>query len=299
MSKNRDLINVTNDQAFEQLKALLLSDDWKNFSEIRDQVESLAKEVHDKDQLIEMLDPIIADLLDRKIHESRSEMAEALAPIMGDAIKRQIEDAKEDMVDALYPIIGRMVTKAINEAMKKLIEEINSRIQQAANTRFMIFVKSKVFKIQPAEVVLADGVLFCLEELFLIEKKSGLLIGYQSQNNDQSEKNAHILGGMLTAIRQFVNDAFAKDEKSNLIEIQHEDHNIRIDTARYTVLAAVYRGISPHDFQDNLHGLHHRIHNRYYRRLRDFKGETSEFQGVSPVMKRLFQKYRHHGSNNK
>jgi len=297
MNKNKGLTGTSIDPAFEQLKALLLSDDWKSFNEIRNQVESLAKEVHDKDQLIEILDPVIADLLDRKIHESKSEMADALAPIMGVAIKRQIEDAKEDMVDALYPIIGRMVTKAINEAMKKLIEEINARIQQAANTRLMILVKSKVFKIQPAEVVLADGILFQLEELFLIEKESGLLIGYQSQNNDQSDKNAHILGGMLTAIRQFVNDAFAKDKKSDLLEIQHEDHNIRIDTGRYTVLAAVYKGISPHDFQDNLHGLHHRIHNRYYKRLRDFKGETTEFQGVSPIMRHLFIKYRYHGSN--
>ncbi|MFC1569865.1 hypothetical protein ACFL4L_06485 [bacterium] len=297
MSKNKASSGTTTESAFEQLKTLLLSDDWQHFKEIRETVESLAKEVHDKDQLIEMLDPVIADLLDRKIHDSKPEMAEALAPIMGDAIKKQIEDAKEDMVDALYPIIGSMVTKAINEAMKKLMEEINARIQEAANNRFMLFIKSKVFGIQPAEVILAEGVLFRLEELFLIEKNSGLLIGYQSQDGDHSENDAHILGGMLTAIRQFVNDAFASDQKSNLLEIQHEDHSIRIDTGRYTVLAAVYQGVSPHDFNDQLHQLHHRIHNRYYKHLRDFQGETVEFQGVTPIMKRLIQKYKNYDSN--
>jgi hypothetical protein len=285
------------DSAFDQLKALLLRDDWNHFREIKDQVKRLAQEIHDKDQLIETLDPVITDLLERKIHESRSEMAEALAPVMSSAIKKQIEDAKEDMVDALYPIIGSMVSKAINEAMRKLMEEINTRIRQAANSRLMVLVKSKVLRIQPAEVLLADGIIFTLEELFLIEKQSGLLVAYQAGSKANSEVNAHILGAMLTAIRQFVNDAFMAEKQSELMEIQHEDHNIRIDTARYTFLAAVYKGIAPYDFNEQLRQLHHRIHNRYFKLLRDFQGETAGFQGVNPIMNRLIQKYKTHVAN--
>ncbi|HDQ46400.1 MAG TPA: hypothetical protein ENN17_13030 [bacterium] len=285
------------DPAFERLKTLLLSEDWAYFKEIRDRVETLAREIHDKDQLIETLDPVIADLLERKIHESKPEMAEALAPIMGDAIKKQIEDAKEDMVDALYPIVGSMVAKAIQEAMRKMMEEINARINQAANTRFMTFVKSRILRVQPAEILIAEGITFSLEELFLIERRSGLLIAYQSRDEQHTENDAHILGGMLTAIRQFVNDAFQSGGESDLHEIQHENHSIRIDSGRYTLLAAVYQGIPPQDFIVQLRGLHHRIHNRYYKRLRDFQGETAEFQGVSPILNRLIQKYRKHGAD--
>ena len=290
--------STTNDPAFEQLKTLLLSEDWQQIKAMKDTVDSLADEVHDKDQLIEVLNPILTDLLDRKIHESKPEMAEALAPVMSDAIKRQIEDAKEDMVDALYPIIGSMVSKAINEAMKKLMEEINARLQQAANTRFGLFIKSKVLKMKPAEIFLAEGGLFRLEQLFLIEKNSGLLISYQGQENEQSEKDAHILGGMLTAIRQFVNDAFASEKDSDLLEIQHEEYTIRIDTGKYTVLAAVYQGAAPHDFNEQLHHLHHRIHNRFYKHLRNFQGDTVGFQGVSPIMRQLIQKYKNHVPSN-
>ncbi|MBN1781930.1 hypothetical protein JW948_12435 [bacterium] len=298
MHKTSGHMSEDTSSAFEQLRTLLLSDDWRHFREIRDTVESLAKEVHDKDQLIETLDPVIADLLDRKIHESRSEMAEALAPVMSEAIKKQIEGAKEDMVDALYPIVGSMVAKAIQEAMRKLMEEINARFKQAAHNRFMIFVKSKVFRVQPAEIVLADGILFILEEIFLIEKKSGLLIGYETRNESHAEEDAYILGGMLTAIRQFVSDAFSTAGKGELLEIQHEDHTIRVDAARYTYLAAVYQGVAPHDFNDQLSRLHHRIHNRFYKRLRDFQGESSEFHGVNPIINRLFQKYRNYVHDN-
>lgn len=292
MGKNNVSATLRDDPAFEKLKILLLSEDWRHFREIRDQVESLAQEIHDKDQLIETLDPVIADLLERKISESKPEMAEALAPIMGDAIKKQIADAKEDMVDALYPIVGSMVAKAVQEAMRKLMEEINARLKQATNTRIMILIKSKIFRIQPAEILLSEGLSFLLEELFLIERKSGLLIAYQASNEEHSENDAHILGGMLTAIRQFMNDAFVSDKSGELLEIQHEDHNIHIDPGRYTLLAAVFRGVPPHDFKEQLQLLHHRIHNRYYKALRNFQGETLTFQGVSPIMSRLIQRYK-------
>ncbi len=291
--------NLTSNTAFEQLKTLLLSEDWQHFREIRDKVDSLAKEIRDKDQLIETLDPVIADLLDRKIHESKSEMAEALAPVMSEAIKKQIKDAKEDMVDALYPIIGSMVGKAINEAMRKMMEEINARIQHAANTRLIVFMKSKVLGIKPAEVLMSEGLFFNLKELFLIDKKSGLLVACHSQNNELGENDAHILGAMLTAIRQFVNDTFESEKKSDLLEIQHENHSIFIDSGRYTYLSAVYQGVSPLDFREMIQNLHHRIHNRYYKQLRDFNGETSEFHGVSSIMNRLFQKYEGYVPNNK
>jgi hypothetical protein len=292
MRKNKALESSNADSAFTQLKELLLSDDWHHFQEIKKRVETLALELHDKDQLIETLDPVIADLLERKIHESKPEMAEALAPIMGDAIKRQIADAKEDMVDALYPIVGSMVAKAVQEAMRKMMDEINERLKQVGNTRFIVFVKSKIFKMKPAEILIAEGIGFQLGELFLIEKKSGLLVAYQSALEEHTENDAHILGGMLTAIRQFIKDAFVSDKNGELLEIRHGDRSIRIDSGRYTYLAAVYTGVPPHDFDEQLRELHHRIHNRFYKLLRDFQGETSEFQGVSPVLNRLIKKYK-------
>ncbi len=217
---------MRDDHAFEKLKTLLLSEDWQLVQEMREEIRALTREIHDKDQLIETLDPVIADLLERKIHESKPEMAEALAPVMGDAIKKQIEEAKEDMVDALYPIVGSMVAKAINEAMRKMMEEINARMQQAANTRFITFVKARILHIQPAEMLISEGIRFALDELFLIEKQSGLLVAYQSRHETHSESDAHILGSMLSAVRQFMKDTFTTNQPSELIEIQHEGRQL-------------------------------------------------------------------------
>lgn len=276
----------------QQLKSILLNEDQQRIQELEQEIERLREQLNEKDHLIETLEPVIADLLDRKIKHSKDEVAAALAPVMSEAIKRQIRDAKEDVVDALYPILGRMVTKAVAEAMKKLVENINTTLNKTFDFKLWIKrMKARFLGIDAGAVIVAESVPFDLQEIFLISKKAGLLIAYASmEEQNASDNDAQVIGGMLTAIKSFVEDAFSEGKESELLEIEYSDLTIRIDSGRYTYLAAVYSGVRPPEFDQQLHRLHINIHDAYHQQLRDYSGDNSQLHGIEAALNDLLKK---------
>ena len=276
----------------ERIRAILLGDDEEKIALLEREVARLREQLHDKDRLIETIDPILADLIDRKIHESREEMAEALAPIMGEAIKKQVEESKEEVVDALYPVIGSMISRAVAEAMRKIVENINENLNRAFDLKVLWHkIRAKIFGVSAAEVALAEGAAFKLEELFLIERTSGMLIAYASRDGDRPDADPQVIGSMLAAIKQFAEDVFQDHQQGELREIEYGDRTVRIEAGKFTYLAAVYSGVPPADLDVELHRYHHKIHNRFYRHLKEYRGDHSVFLGAEKILANLIRRY--------
>lgn len=289
---NEPDVNIRETDPLERLKSILLTEDQQRIGELESELRSLVDQLRDRGNLVKTLEPVIAELLQQKIHNSKEEMAQVLAPIMGEAIKRQIQDAREDVVDALYPIMGRMVSKAVAEAMKKIVANINASLNKSFDLQiWKKRIKARVLRIDPGEMILAGAAPFTLQQLFLISRQSGLLISYVSREDRQnSQADAQVIGGMLTAIKGFVETSFAESEEGELQEIQHSDRCIRVESGRHSYLAAVYSGIAPADFDRLLQQCHHTIHRKYHKRLRDYSGDNSPFKGVDVPLRKLFKK---------
>ena len=232
--------------------------------------------MNDKELLIESLDPIIADLLYKKILESKSQMAEALAPVMGSAIRKQIAEAKDDMADALYPVIGQAVRKSVAEAIKSLMQTINERIDNIVSQGFRS--RKKIDR----ELILRESLPFHLQEIFLIHKKTGLLLSHASYNQDNSG-NEDVISGMLSAIKEFSKAAFSTSGQG-LHEIQYEDLNIIIEDGKYAYLAFVVKGVPTLNFKEIVKALESKIHLRFYKDMRGFNGETNAFVPVNGLL---------------
>ena len=276
----------------EQLKSILLTDDQQRIEELTQRIAALQQELDQKDRLIEKIEPIIVELLDRKIENSREEVAKALAPVMSLAIKQQIRDAKEDVVDALYPIMGRMVSKAVTEAMRKLADQINATLEKSFSwdlwkKRF----KAKALGVDAGKMILAESAPFELDSAFLIAKDSGLLIAYAGRESENAaEINAQVVGGMLTAIKSFVETSFASSKEGDLEEIRLTDCQIRVQSGRYSYLAVVYRGIPNADFDEMLNECHRAIHQKYYQKLRNYDGNSAALRGIDMPLKEIIKK---------
>jgi len=280
------------DRQLEALRKILLQEDQQKLKQLEQELTALSKQIADKESLISSLDPVIADLLERKISNSKEEMAEALAPIMGDAIRQQIADAKDDVVDALYPIIGKTIRKSVAEAMKKLVETVNQKIDKALRHNFFKkFLHSRITGVPERELVLKDAMPFKIEEIFLIHKESGLLLSHFSAKEAGVKVDEELISGMLTAIQSFVSEAFTTAEDQDLDEIQYGDSKILIDMGHYSYLAIVISGIEPIQFSDDIHNLSRKIHNRYYKPLRQFDGDITQFGEMPKLLKRFTQKY--------
>lgn len=277
------------DKSLDRLKQILLADDQEKLQSVAAELEDIRRRIADKESLIESLDPVLADLLERKIADSKDQMAEALAPVMGEAIRHQIRDAKEDVVDALYPVIGSTIRKSVAEAMKNLVESVNQKIDQTIRRGLVLKrIKSKITGVSEGELLVKDLLPFHIEQIFLIQKASGLLISHASAGNKNHEIDEDLISGMLTAIRDFVSDAFTSEEQE-LREIQYEDSKILLEIGRTSYLALVISGQEPEEFRDRLHGLSRKIHNRFYKTLRQFDGDPESSRPIEKSLNEFLQ----------
>ncbi len=85
---------------------------------------------------------------------------------------------------------------------------------------------------------------------------------------------------MLTAIRDFVADAFGRGQQSELEAIQYSGQHILIEAAEHVYLAAVVQGIEPAGFRSALRDLAIEIENRYRYLLHSYQGDASAFAAL-------------------
>lgn len=278
------------DNHLQKLKELLLHDEKNQLATLEEAVGQLRQTIEDKEALIASLDPVVADLLARKINSSKEEMAAALAPVMGEAIKQQIVEAKEDVVDALYPIIGQTIRKSVAEAMKRLVDSVNEKLDRALRQRlFSRKIKSKITGVSGGELLLTESFPCWINEVFLIHKGSGLLLNHVSVPNTRAKVNQELISGMLTAIRNFSSDIFKAEAPEEVHEIQYEDHKIKVANGRYYYLALVISGIESENLEDQILRLDRQIHNQFYKSLRDFSGDLTPLAGIDQPIKKFLK----------
>lgn len=276
----------------ERLRTLLLDPEHRQLDEIQDEIKKLRLQFADQDRLNELLQPILAEALERKIFESRDEMAQALSPVMGVAIKKNISEAKEDIVDALYPIIGATIRKSIAEAMKQLSRSVNEKLNQAMSFSFFLNkTKARLRGVNSQALILNQSLPFYLQELFLIHKDSGILLWHYSNIEQQSTAHADVVGSMLSAIKDFAGDAFNDGQEKELSEIQYNELTIIIEPSRYFYIAAVAPRVPDSAFYDHLNQLSRKLHNRFYKKFREFTGDVDQLADAFPLLVSFMQIY--------
>ena len=197
------------------------------------------------EEMANAIAPEIAIAIREQIRLDQTSIAEALAPEMGRAIKAQIELERDAMVDALYPVIGNTIAKYMAEAIRTINEKVSNAFSVEGVSRK---VRAKMQGVSEAELILKESIPFAVQAVFLIHKASGLVIS-DLQPEDKPKLESDMIGGMLTAIRSFVNDCISQTgEVAELNEIEYGDCKIILEVAGYCYLAVVIKGESPKEF---------------------------------------------------
>jgi outer membrane protein OmpA-like peptidoglycan-associated protein len=166
-------------------------------------------------------------------------LAGALGPQMGEAIKQQIVVERDAMVDALYPVIGNTISKYMVEVVKSMNEKVESSLSPEGIWRR---IRAKIKGVSEAELILQESLGFKIRAILLIHKSSGLVIRERLPASD-FQVEPSMMAGMLTAIRNFVNDCIsAPNEDSELHEIEYDASKIILEVAGYCYLAVVVKG---------------------------------------------------------
>ncbi len=279
--------------ALDELKAILLSEDREKIRLLEQELKALRLTLADKEQLLDLLDPLTIELLARRIRQSSGEMASVLAPAVGPAIREQISRAKDDIVDALYPVIGKAIRKAVAEAMKNLARTVNEKLDHALSFRMLRKrIEAKIKGISADEVLLSQILPFTVHEIFYIHKQSGILLAHASTEHG-SGPDKDIIGGMLTAIKNFAQDALGSSEgpPQDLNLIEYDDFRIYLENGRYAFLAVVISGVPTEPFYKQIKHLESSLHKAYATHLRSFNGSTQPFAHVAEQLNLFLKRF--------
>ncbi len=258
-----------------------------------DELRALRLKIEDKESFTSSLEPVIANTLERKIATSGEEMAEVVAPLMAPAIKKQIHESKDEMVEALHPIIGQTVKRAVAEAMRRLVQQINQRLDRAFNMQgTWRRVKGRLTGVSEPLAVLSQVLPFGVDEIFLIARKTGLLMAHVSADaQTESDPKAQMVSSMLTAIQDFIKDAFGEENTSDLHEFRHGEGITFVIASPMLLLAAVTKGEAPQGFSKSLERLLSKIQNSCYHAIVNFDGDTAEIASARLPMQKFIHAF--------
>lgn len=259
----------------------------KQIVEIEESIIEVKDTIIDPQKVSERLKPVLGSSFVSSVQEQPAIFSEAIAPLISPAIRSQIRNSRSDIISALYPIIGQTITKAISEAILELRRSIDARLQRSINLRQRIkqFV-ARLRGVSQADLLLGEALPYQVRHIFLIERKSGLLL--EQICGSSGMEDADLVSAMLTAIRNFAHNAFgaAQDE---LEEIQHGDLRILLDAGPFVYLAVVIDGIEPGGYKNMMHDVIQSINLMHEESLRDFSGDLNGLPDFEPNLSILLQ----------
>ncbi len=193
---------------FEELRHLILQSDRENYAKQNEEL--LAK----------------IDELERELNDPEK-------------FARVIQHSKEEVIDVLGPVMGKMIKKFISSEMEKLKQNIETKSKAIFSFKFLKRkIKSKVTGISESDLAINDAIDCRLLQIFVIEKKSGLLIGEYSPKNILEPD---LVAGMLSAIKSFVESAFGQ-ENSDLESLEYSSYKILMYNFNRFYFACVMEG---------------------------------------------------------
>ena len=221
---------------FTELRALLVGPEQRQLHALQTRLEDPAAQARDVSRVL----ATAVELRTRDPHLQR-----ALAPTIEDAITASVRRNPRPLADALFPIIGPAIRKAIAATLNGMLESLNTTLEHSLSWRSLQWRLDARRSGRPfAEVVLLNTLLYRVEQVFLIHRPSGLLLQHLTASGTTAQ-DADMVSGMLTAIRDFVQDSFKVGEDEGLQTLKVGDLSVWIEQGPHALLAVVVRGAAP------------------------------------------------------
>jgi OOP family OmpA-OmpF porin len=226
-------------------------------------------------------------------HAHDPAFARALTPPLEKAITTSVRRNPKPLADALFPVMGPAIRKAVAAALSGMVDSLNRTLEHSLSWRSLRWrVEALRTGRSFGEVALLKTLLFRVEQVFLIDRRTGLLLQHV-QAGGAGVQDADMVSGMLTAIRDFVHDSFRVADKDSLDALTVGDLSVWIETGPHAVLAAVIRGEAPREFRQTLQDALETIHLQFAEALESFDGDAAVFEQARPALETcLEQRFR-------
>ncbi|MFZ1983450.1 MAG: OmpA family protein [Desulfatitalea sp.] len=220
----------------------------------------------------------------------RDRMARALQPTIDAALKVSVERDPKAIADAIFPALGPAIRRAISATLMGMIQSLNNLLNQSFSLRGLRWRLEALRTRRPfGEVVLLHTLLYRVEQIFLIHRRTGVVL-QQVASGEALVRDPDLVSGMLTAIQEFVKDSFDTQSGELLDTLRMDgDHSVWIEQGREAFLAVVLRGTPPLALRDRYRSLLEEIHHIFSSQWASFDGRVSAFDMIRPLLENALE----------
>jgi OOP family OmpA-OmpF porin len=263
------------DSELAELRQLIVGYDIDELAALRDRLDDPEGR---RRAVAEVLPPVLLE------HAADPRFTHALTPSVERAITASVRKNPAPLADALFPVMGPAIRKAVMAALTGVLETLNRTVEHSLSWRSIGWRLEALRTGESfAEVMLRHTVLYRVEQVFLIERRGGLLLQHVTDGSTEAA-DADMVSGMLTAIRHFAQDSFRVADADSLESLKVGELSVWIEQGPHALIAAVLRGTAGPPYRVTLQAALERIHLEFADELDAFKGDASAFDGARPVL---------------
>lgn len=262
------------DPRMEALRSVLLEKEQNALARLQDKFD-------DPRQFADAVSKVLVEAL--SLANSRDdELGKLLAPTLERAAQASIRKDPNTLVGIVYPLIGPAIRKSIAETLDTTLKNLNQAFKhsfswQGLRWRLEAFRTGSTF----ADVVLRHTVAYRVEHVFLVHRKTGLLLEHVAAPEAEGQ-DPQLVSGMLTAIQDFVRDSFSSGKGGSAIDsLRLGDLLLWCEEGPFAYIAAVIRGTPPDSLHTELRETLRRIHEDLRVPLEEFQGDTTSLSNLA------------------
>jgi|GEM_PF-237397 len=254
----------------------------------REQIEQL----HDKLDVPENFSSQVGEVLPQAMLKSSArgtELSQVMVPVVEDILRLSIKKDIDKFADALFPVIGPAIRKSIRETFRQMMQSLNQTLEHSLSWQGVKWrLESARTGVPFAQIALLHGLVYRVEQVFLIHRDSGLLLCHLGQD-DVPNQDPDLVSSMLSAINDFVGVSFEVEAERNLNSIEIGDISIWLEVGPDTVLAVAIRGEAPNHLRTFLQQTLEQVQQEFSDALENFKGDTGKFEDRQDILQGCLQ----------
>ncbi len=260
------------DKAFQELRNLLLSEE-------QEQILALRERLLNPESRAEDVSAVVAEAIRLRREKSGDHaLADALGPPVEEVLRESVHKDPRTLADALFPVMGPAIRRSIAESLRAMLQSFNESLEHSFSIQGIKWRIEALRTGRPfAEVVLLHSLVYRVEQVFLIHKKTGLLLQHVLAPAVAAQ-DPDMVSGMLSAIQDFVRDSFQASQGETLNTLQVGELQVWVEQGPQAILAAVIRGHAPEQFHSTLREKIEEAHRTFGKALVDFEGNPAPFE---------------------
>ncbi len=269
--------------SLEELRHLILAPEQEALERLHERIENPESRTED-------VSGVVAEAIQRRRDQGGSDaLSEALAPTIETALRESVRKDPATLADALFPVMGPAIRRSILETLRSFLDSFNQVLDQSLSLQGL---KWRVEALRTGrsftEVALLHSLVFRVEQVFLIHKRTSLPIGH-AVAPAVAMQDPSLVSGMLSAIQDFVRDSFHTGQGQAVNRMNIGDLDVWVENGPYAILAAVIRGVAPRGLHDRMAETLEKIHAEYSAELDQFDGDSAPFVNVNKELSRCLE----------